>query len=45
MYIEAFSILQDIKLMLQTVSVLFKASSTEGIDDGLTTALWKGDKE
>ncbi|MCL2221736.1 MAG: exopolysaccharide biosynthesis polyprenyl glycosylphosphotransferase [Oscillospiraceae bacterium] len=45
MYIETFSILQDIKLMLQTVSVLFKGSSTEGVDDGLTTALWKGDEE
>ena len=41
MYIETFSILEDIKLMLQTVRVLFQASSTEGIEDGSTTALWK----
>jgi len=41
MYIETFSILEDIKLMLQTVKVIFKGSSTEGIDDGSTTALRK----
>jgi len=40
MYIETFSILEDIKLILQTVKVLFQGSSTEGIEDG-TTALWK----
>ncbi|MCL2627450.1 MAG: exopolysaccharide biosynthesis polyprenyl glycosylphosphotransferase [Oscillospiraceae bacterium] len=36
MYIEKFSILQDLKLMLQTVKVLFQGSSTEGIKDGVT---------
>ena len=41
MYIETFSILEDIKLMLQTVKVIFKGSSTEGVDDGSTTALRK----
>ncbi|MCL2661727.1 MAG: sugar transferase [Oscillospiraceae bacterium] len=40
MYIETFSILEDIKLILQTVKVLFQGTSTEGIEDG-TTALWK----
>jgi len=40
MYIETFSILEDIKLIFQTVKVLFQGSSTEGIEDG-TTALWK----
>jgi lipopolysaccharide/colanic/teichoic acid biosynthesis glycosyltransferase len=40
MYIETFSILEDIKLILQTVKVLFQGASTEGIEDG-TTALWK----
>jgi len=40
MYIETFSILEDIKLILQTVKVLFQRDSTEGIDDG-TTAMWK----
>jgi len=40
MYIEAFSILEDIKLMMQTVKVLiFRDSSTEGIDTGTNTAL------
>ena len=41
MYIETFSILEDIKLMLQTVKVLFKGESTEGVDNGLTTAMWE----
>ena len=41
MYIETFSILEDIKLMLQTVKVIFRGSSTEGINDGSTTALWR----
>jgi len=39
MYIETLSIWQDIKLMLQTVKVLFKASSTEGVENNSTTAL------
>jgi len=40
MYIESFSILEDIKLMLQTVKVIFQSStSTEGVEDGSTTAL------
>jgi len=39
MYIESFSIMRDIKLMLQTVSVLLKPSSTEGIENDSTTAL------
>ena len=41
MYIEKFSIWQDFKLMLQTLTVLFKPSSTEGIPDDSTTALRK----
>jgi len=44
MYIETFSILEDIKLMLQTVRVLFQGESTEGVDDGLTTAMWERDE-
>ena len=39
MYIERFSILQDMKLILQTLSVVFKAESTEGIDKDCVTAL------
>jgi len=39
MYIESFSIMRDLKLMLQTISVLLKPSSTEGIDNDSTTAL------
>jgi len=41
MYIETFSLLQDLKLMLQTVKVIFQVSSTEGIDNDSTTALKK----
>ena len=39
MYIERFSIWQDFRLMLQTIKVLFKPSSTEGIPEDTTTAL------
>jgi len=39
MYIEQFSLLQDIKLIFQTLKVVFKPSSTEGISSGDTTAL------
>ena len=39
MYIEKFSIWQDFKLLLQTIPVLFKPSSTEGVPDGSATAL------
>ena len=41
MYIETFSILEDIKLILQTVRVLFQSSSTEGVEGDSTTAMWK----
>ena len=41
MYIETFSILEDIKLILQTVKVVFQGESTEGIENGSITAMWK----
>ena len=41
MYIETFSILEDLKLILQTVKVIFQGSSTEGIEGDSTTAMWK----
>jgi len=41
MYIETFSILEDLRLILQTIKVVFNFSSTEGIDTGTTTALRK----
>ena len=41
MYIETFSILEDMKLMLQTLRVIFQGSSTEGVIGGGSTALWK----
>jgi len=41
MYIETFSILEDLRLILQTIKVLFNFSSTEGVDAGNTTALRK----
>ena len=34
-YIEQYSIWIDLKLMLQTVKVLFKSDSTEGVQDTL----------
>jgi len=39
MYIETLTIWQDIKLLLQTLKVVFKASSTEGVSNDSTTAL------
>ena len=39
MYIENFSIWQDFRLILQTLKVLFKPSSTEGIPENKETAL------
>jgi len=39
MYIETFSIWQDVKLLLQTLKVIFKPSSTEGVPNDSTTAL------
>ena len=39
MYIETLSIWQDVKLLLQTVKVIFKSSSTEGVSVDSTTAL------
>jgi exopolysaccharide biosynthesis polyprenyl glycosylphosphotransferase len=39
MYIETFSILKDITLILQTIRVLFQGTSTEGIAKDSTTAL------
>jgi len=41
MYIENFSIWQDIKLLLQTPKALFMASSTEGISKNMTNAIRK----
>ena len=42
MYIEKFSIWQDVKLILQTLKVVFIPSSTEGVSEEVTTALRKG---
>ena len=39
MYIERFSIWQDIKLMLQTLKVVLSPSSAEGVPEDSTTAL------
>ena len=41
MYIERFSIWQDIKLIFQTLKVVFMTSSTEGIREDEITALRK----
>jgi len=39
MYIETLSIWQDVKLILQTMKVVFMPSSTEGVSNDSTTAL------
>ena len=39
MYIAHPSIVQDLKIMLATVKILFMADSTEGVEDGHTTAV------
>ena len=39
MYIETFSIWQDVKLLLQTLKVILNPLSTEGVSNGSTTAL------
>ncbi len=38
MYINHMSLVEDLRLMLATVKILFMAESTEGIEDGQTTA-------
>lgn len=38
MYIAHPSIVQDLKIMLATVKILFRADSTEGVQEGQTTA-------
>ena len=45
MYIEKMSIWQDIKLLLQTLKIVFKTSSTEGIEKNSTTAIRNTEKE
>ena len=45
MYIEKFSIWQDVKLLLQTLKIVFIPSSTEGISDDSTTALRNSELE
>ena len=39
MYIETFSIWQDVKLLLQTLKVVFLSTSTEGVSNDSVTAL------
>ena len=39
MYIASPSIIEDIKIMLATVKILFMPESTEGIAEGATTAM------
>ncbi|MBE5954269.1 MAG: sugar transferase [Lachnospiraceae bacterium] len=41
LYIERYSFLLDIKLMLLTLRIIFSKDSTEGIESGQTTALKK----
>lgn len=37
-YIQNYSVMLDVKLMIQTVKILFMKESTEGVADGQTTA-------
>ena len=39
MYIAHPSLVEDLKIMLATVKILFMPESTEGIDEGQTTAM------
>lgn len=39
MYIAHPSIMEDFKIMLATVKILFMPESTEGISEGQTTAM------
>lgn len=42
MYIAHPSVIEDLKIMLATIKVLFLPESTEGIDEGQTTAMKNG---
>lgn len=39
MYIESYSILEDLKLILATFKIIFTKESTEGVEDGKTISL------
>ena len=41
MYVENCSLLMDLKLMLLTLKVIFMKESTEGLEEGKTTATTK----
>ena len=42
-YIERYSFLLDVKLMLLTLRIIFSKDSTEGVESGQTNALKKED--
>ncbi|HOO28957.1 MAG TPA: sugar transferase, partial [Lachnospiraceae bacterium] len=44
-YIENFSIWMDLKLLIQTVKIIFTLESTEGIEDGNVTPLEREEEE
>ena len=39
MYIESYSILEDLKLILATFKIVFTKESTEGLEEGQTISL------
>ena len=43
MYIAHPSIMEDFKIMLATVKILFTPESTEGVEEGATTAMGQGE--
>lgn len=45
MYINRMSVMEDLRIILATVKVLFMKESTEGIEEGQTTASRKEEKE
>ena len=45
MYINNMSVVEDLRIMLATVKVLFLKESTEGIEEGQTTASHKNEQE
>ena len=45
MYINRMSIFEDLRIMLATVKILFMKESTEGIEEGQTTASHKEEQK
>ena len=44
MYINKMSVIEDLRLMVATVKILFMRESTDGISEGQTTAMAKAEE-